>query len=354
MAIASATFSDSATIPAPAEGFLRQLLRHRLAQVGLLIILLLTSTALLTLLADKLDPGFAHHTNPNAPVAGGISELGQPAAPGTQFRYRVGTNTKTSGTDSFKSEVDLDRVDKNDTQEIKPGQREVRTSQFRLGADTLGRDVMTRMLYGTRISLIVALCAMITAVTIGTTIGLLGGYFGGWVDTVLTRLTEAVMCLPTALLAITLLVVLPGEGFWPRLLKLLAAIGLVTWTGIARAVRGQVLSLKEQEFIEAARAIGCSPMRIIIVHLLPNVLPTVIVLATLATAHNILLEAGLSYLGLGMEPGVPSWGGMINEGQPYIIAAPWITLVPGCAIVLAVAGFNLLGQALQETIEPRP
>ncbi len=308
MATASVTFSES-TLPPRADSFVRLLLRHRLAQVGLTIVGLLIGVAIFTLVADKVDPQFAAHVDPNKPIAGGISELGQPKAPGEGFL---------------------------------------------LGADTLGRDVWTRTLYGTRISLIVAFCAMLTAVSIGTTIGLIGGYFGGLVDAALTRLTEAVLCLPTALLAITLLVVLPAEGFGQRLFNLLLAIGLVTWTGIARAVRGQVLSLKEQEFIEAARAVGCSHLRIILVHLLPNVLPTVIVMATLATAHNILLEAGLSYLGLGMEPGVPSWGGMISEGQPYIIAAPWITLVPGCAIVIAVAGFNLLGQALQETIEPRP
>ena len=308
MATASVTFSES-TLPPRADSFVRQLLRHRLAQIGLSIIGLLLGVAIFTLIADKIDPQFVSHLDPNKPIALGISELGQPKAPGEGFL---------------------------------------------LGADTLGRDVWTRTLYGTRISLIVAFCAMLTAVSIGTTIGLIGGYFGGWVDIALTRLTEAVLCLPTALLAITLLVVLPSEGFGQRLFNLLIAIALVTWTGIARAVRGQVLSLKEQEFIEAARAVGCSHFRIITVHLLPNVLPTVIVLATLATANNILLEAGLSYLGLGMEPGVPSWGGMINEGQPYIIAAPWITLVPGCAIVIAVAGFNLLGQALQETIEPRP
>lgn len=291
------------------EILLRTFFRHRIGQIGFGIIFLFLAISFITLMNDVRDPTFQSHLDPNKPLSQGLNQLGQPTSP---------------------------------------------SAAFFLGADTLGRDVWTRTLYGTRISLLVAFCAMITAVTIGTTIGLFGGYFGGWMDIVLTRFTESVLCLPTALLAITLLVVLSAEGFGARLFNLLLAIGLVTWTGIARTVRGQVLSLKEQEFIEAARAVGCSPTRIIFVHLLPNVLPTVIVLATLATAHNILLEAGLSYLGLGMEPGVPSWGGMINEGQPYIIAAPWITLVPGCAIVIAVAGFNLLGQALQETIEPRP
>src|SRR5690606_34924168 len=155
---------------------------------------------------------------------------------------------------------------------------------------------------------------------------LLGGYFGGWVDALLTRLTEVVLSLPTILLAIALYVVLPGESYQQRLFKLLLAIALVTWTGIARAVRGQVLSLKEQEYVEAARALRVSHWRILTRHLLPGVLPTVIVLATLATANNILLEAGLSYLGLGVDPSAPSWGGMIAEGQAYILSAPWIIL----------------------------
>jgi peptide/nickel transport system permease protein len=134
---------------------------------------------------------------------------------------------------------------------------------------------------------------------------------------------------------------------------MLLAISLVTWTGIARSVRGQVLALKEREFIEAARAVGASHLRIMARHLLPNVLPTIIVVATLATANNILLEAGLSYLGLGVEAGTPSWGKMIADGQRFILAAPWMILPPGIAIALTVAGFNFLGQALQETLEPR-
>lgn len=290
----------AASLPRGEMSFWSLLLRHRLAQIGLAIIVLLVLVALLVPFISTVDP--------QHPLPRGINELGVPHRPGEGFL---------------------------------------------LGADTLGRDVWTRTLYGTRISLLVGLCAMLTAVSIGTTVGLIGGYFGGWVDVCLTRLTETVMSLPTILLAITLYTVLPGDSANQKLFKLLLAIVLVTWTSIARAVRGQVLSLKEQEFIEAARAIGCSNTRILLVHLLPNVLPTVTILATLAMSNNILLEAGLSYLGLGVEPGTPSWGGMIGDGQPYMLAAPWIVLAPGCAIVLAVAGFNLLGQGLQEVLEPR-
>ena len=236
--------------------------------------------------------------------------------------------------------------------------------EFALGADTLGRDVWTRVVYGARLSLLVALCAMITSTLIGTSVGLIGGFFGGWVDAALTRFTEIVAALPTILLAITLAVVLPEmmPEFWlfqklginPDLntLKLLLAIGLVTWVGIARAVRGQTLALREREFIEAARALGLSNGAILRRHLLPNVVPTVVTLATLATAQNILLEAGLSYLGLG-RPEAASWGGLIADGQSYLLVAPWIALAPGVAIVLAVVAFNLIGNALGEVWETR-
>lgn len=237
-------------------------------------------------------------------------------------------------------------------------------AEFRLGANTIGRDVWTLVLFGARVSLAVALCAMVTSTLIGTTIGLIGGYFGGRTDRILTRLTEIVASLPTILLAITLAKVLPQflPDFWlfkrfdanPNLafFRLLLAIGLVTWTGIARAVRGQTLALKEREFVEAAHALGVPTAKILTRHLLPNVLPTVIVMATLAVANNILLEAGLSYLGLS-DLSLPSWGSQIKDGQDFLTAAPWIVLVPGAAIVLAVTAFNLLGNALQEALETR-
>jgi ABC-type dipeptide/oligopeptide/nickel transport system permease subunit len=277
--------------------FGQRLWRHRLAQIGLGIIALLLLLCALAPLISPIDPRFQFPR--------GVDQLGTPHPPG---------------------------------------------GGFLVGADTLGRDVWTRTLYGTRISLLVAFSAMLTATFIGTTIGLLSGYFGGWVDAVLMRITEIVMSIPTILLAIALTALLPD---YQPLMNLLIAIALVTWTGIARAVRGEVLSLKEREFVEAAHAMGTSHGQILRVHLLPNVLPTVITLATLATAHNILLEAGLSFLNLGVDPATPSWGGMIAEGQPYILSAPWIILVPGVAVVLAVAAFNFVGTAMQEILDPR-
>lgn len=314
MAIAPTQFPaepiEVASLVAPRvarDSLLRRLGRHRLAQIGFAMILALF---LVAVFAPQLS-----HIDPKMEYPKGLNALGEPQPP---------------------------------------------NAFFKLGADTQGRDVWTRTLWGARISLLVGVCAMISAVAIGTTIGLVSGYFGGWIDAVLMRMTEIVLSLPTILLAIALVAVLPDDDIqWHghtldrRIFNLLLAITLVTWTGIARTVRGQVMSLKQQEFIESARAIGCSHARIIFVHLLPNVLPTIVVLATLATANNILLEAGLSYLGLGVQPATPSWGAAIADGQPYILSAPWLVLAPGIAIVLAVASFNFVGQALQETLEPR-
>ncbi len=311
MAIAPTDFPDASPFASPPStpvaatarsqrNFMQRLLRHRLAQIGIAIIALLLFAAIFAARISPLDP--------KALSGNGLSSLGEPHAPG---------------------------------------------GGFLLGADLLGRDVWTRVLYGTRIALVVAVCAMLSSVFIGTLIGLMSGFFGGWVDVLFTRVTETVMSLPTVLLAISLFALLPGESANQRLFKLLLAITLVTWTGIARAVRGQVLSLKERDFVEAGRALGTSNARILWIHLLPNVLPTVLVMATLAVAHNILLEAGLSYLGQGIDPSEPSWGSMIKDGEKYMLSAPWILLSSGFAIILAVTGFNLLGRALEETLETR-
>ena len=326
MAIAPAISPTSSTRSTARreQNVLQRLVRHRLAQIGLLLLLLLLMAAFFAPFISRLDP--------TADLGGTKAITGEPFAPAQAI-----ADSKFAG------------------------------QTFLLGADTLGRDVWTRVLYGARLSLQVGFFAMLSSVLIGTTVGLISGYFGGWIDGALMRLTDIVLSLPTVLLVIAFVAVLPtdpinnplfrfhigAETLDRRVFNLLFVIGLVTWTRIARAVRGEVLSLKGREFIEAARATGGSHSRIIWKHLLPNVIPTVIVLATLATANNILLEAGLSYLGLGVEPETPSWGGMIAEGQPYLLSAPWITLAPGVAIVLAVAAFNLLGQALQETLEPR-
>jgi peptide/nickel transport system permease protein len=237
--------------------------------------------------------------------------------------------------------------------------------QFLLGTDNLGRDVLSRVLHGTRISLTVGAVAMLTALVIGVLVGLYAGYHGGWVDAVLMRMTDVMLALPALLLAIALAGLMKGnEGGkvlakWPveirlesGLLSVCLVIGVVSWTGIARVVRSQVLSLKERAFVEAARAIGCSNRRILWRHILPNVLPAILVLATMSVATTILFEAGLAYVGVGVPPPAPSWGNMIADGQPYMLVAPWLVIPPGVAIVVAALGFNLLGQGLQDVLDP--
>jgi peptide/nickel transport system permease protein len=245
------------------------------------------------------------------------------------------------------------------------------SSSFLLGTDDLGRDVLVRLLYGSRISLPVGIAAMLAAVAFGIVIGLYSGYYGGWVDVVLMRFTDIMMAVPALLLAMaltglmkggvgrTVSLSLPGLSaplfefkFERGMLGIILVIAIVSWTGIARVVRGQMLALKERAFVEAARAIGCSNTRILWRHLMPNVLPAIIVLCAMSTAGAIGLEAGLSYLGLGVPPPAPSWGTMISDGLPYFTVAPWLVLAPGFAIVLAVLGFNLLGQGLQDVLDP--
>jgi ABC-type dipeptide/oligopeptide/nickel transport system permease subunit len=241
------------------------------------------------------------------------------------------------------------------------------STRFLLGTDNVGRDVLSRVLFGSQISLTVGVGAVIAAVVIGVVVGLYAGYHGGWVDVVLMRFTDVMMAIPALLLALALTglivtstpVEIPVPGlseplrpFQRGLFSILLVIGVVSWTGIARVVRGQVLALKERAFVEAARAIGCSHTRILWVHILPNVLPAIIVLSAMSTAGAVALEAGLGYLGVGVPPPAPSWGTMISDGQPYLTVAPWLVLAPGAAIVLAVLGFNLLGQGLQDVLDP--
>jgi peptide/nickel transport system permease protein len=209
---------------------------------------------------------------------------------------------------------------------------------FPLGTDELGRDVLSRIIYGARISLTVGIAAVLVTLAIGVTIGLGAGFFGGMVDFLLMRFTDVMLTLPGLLLAMALVTVLR-----PSLITILIVIGLVSWTQIARVVRAETLTLSQRDFVIAARALGAPPPRLIIRHLLPNVMPIIIVMAALGTSGTLLLDAGLSFLGLGVPPPTPSWGRMIEEATIYFRTAPWLATFPGLAIFYAVMGFNLLG-----------
>jgi ABC-type dipeptide/oligopeptide/nickel transport system permease subunit len=242
---------------------------------------------------------------------------------------------------------------------------------YLLGTDNLGRDVLSRVVYGARVSLSVGVGAMLTATIIGVTMGLLAGFYGGKLDLVLMRFTEINMTIPAILLAIAFAGLLDVSGrtihlhpawlHWSFLdftlkrgaVSVFLIVGFVCWPGMVRVVRAQVLALKEREFVLAARALGASDARIVLRSILPNLLPTVIVLAVMSIANTILLEAGLGYLGIGVPPPAPTWGSMISEGQPYFITYPHLVIVPGLAIVLTVLAFNLLGQGLQEIVNPQ-
>jgi peptide/nickel transport system permease protein len=217
-----------------------------------------------------------------------------------------------------------------------------------LGTDSYGRDVLTRMLYGARVSLAVGLVAVTIYIVIGMAVGATAAYYGGWVDAVLMRLVDVLLCIPTFFL---ILMVVAFVG--PSILNIMVIIGLTSWTDVARLVRGEVLSLKNREFIQAVRVIGASDGRIILLHLIPNALGPVLVVATLGVGGAILVESSLSFLGLGVQPPDPSWGNMLLEGKDHLTDAWWLVTFPGLAIFFTVLGYNLLGEGLRDLLDPR-
>lgn len=221
------------------------------------------------------------------------------------------------------------------------------SSHYLLGADQLGRDLLSRIIYGTRVSLTVGLLGVLLACFIGVVLGLFAGFYGGWLDNFIMRIADIQLAFPFILFAIIIMSVL-GSGIG----KIIIILGLTYWVSFARIIRGETMSIREIEYIEAARAVGSSNLKIIRKHILPNVSSSILVLSNLYIAEFILLEASLTFLGLGADPTIPSWGGMLADSRNYITSAWCTATFPGIAIMLTVLGFNLLGDWLRDEFDP--
>ena len=355
--IATPAAPDTAVVvpPAPARSpgyYVRQRLRaNRPAVAGLGFIILCALVALLGywLLPDnspdannglvqlqKQPPGFTTT----------IRQVPDPSAPPPGNALQVWLRGRPPQLKDAPADFATDNQ-----QPVTSNQALTITRTYWLGTDKAGRDELSRLLLGTRISLGIGLVAVLISLALGVVVGALAGYFGGWIDSVLLGLMTVVWSIPGIMLVIAISLALDSKGVWVSFV----AVGLTMWVDVARVVRGQVLGLRSATFIEAGRVLGLPTSRLIFAHLLPNLRGPLIVLATSNFAAAILLEAGLSFLGLGVQPPAPSWGLMVKEGYDLLgtQAGLWLTLLPGLAISLLVLSFNLLGNGLRDAFDPK-
>lgn len=294
MSIPAAPEVHGSPLPKQRRGVLRKLAQRPLAMIGLVIIIVVVAGAMLA--------PWLTNFGPDEQMFDGLTLSGEPLPP---------------------------------------------NATFWLGTDLLGRDLFTRILYGARTSLIIGIVANGIALLIGTLVGVVAGYFRGWIGSVLMRFTDLMMAFPALLLAIALAAI-----FAPSLWIVAMVIALVNWVQIARVIYTETTGLAAREYIEAARSLGAGNGRILFLHILPHLVPTILVWATLGIATTVLLEATLSFLGIGVRPPTPSWGGIIFESQSYFLSAPWLVFFPGMAIMLLALAFNLVGDALRDVLDP--
>lgn len=221
-------------------------------------------------------------------------------------------------------------------------------ADYPLGTDNLGRDVLSRIIYGSQVSLIVGIFAVMLAGAIGGVLGLISGYYGGWIDAVIMRTVDAFLAIPSMLLMLIILFVM-GPSLW----TLIFTLGITNWVKYARIIRGEVLSMKERDFVKASRTVGASDTRIIFTHILPNVTSSLIVVSTISVAAAIISEASLSFLGLGVQPPTVSWGGMLSDGREYLATSWWVATFPGVAITITVLGTIFLGDWIRDVLDPK-
>ncbi|WP_431300688.1 ABC transporter permease [Tabrizicola sp. BL-A-41-H6] len=286
--------TDLSAASAPPQGTFARLMRRKLAVFGLLLIVLVVAGATFAPLIAPFDP--------NDQMFDGLTLEGAPMPPG---------------------------------------------GQFLLGTDLLGRDLFSRLLYGAQTSLVIGVVANGLALLIGTLVGITAGFFRGWIGAILMRFTDLMMAFPALLLAICLAAI-----FQPSLWIVALVIALVNWVQTARVIYTETTSLATRDFIAAERTLGASTSRILFRHILPHLIPTIIVWGTLGISTTVLLEATLSFLGVGVQPPTPSWGNIIFENQTYFQTAPWLVFIPGAAIILLALAFNLVGDALRDVLDP--